>query len=1068
MTRIFSNRKTPGLNRHYYDYDSLLRNNNEQQQKRCRLYLRAMYDATAQEGNRRLFLGIGCLAGQIRKHNSRKSTIIAPLLFVPVSLEYESAGVDYEILWEDIQLNYDGLATLLQLATVDDSESDNPHHLAPEMLIALSAIEQSLSTIHHQQEFLEETFVGNIWRTLQQAIRQLYGIATSQQEFAIDNLRSYLDNEAVFFNTRFFFQADTPSDISIAHGIRNITSQIEQEGDCDNNLLKKLLEGVLEDRSIEIQRNLMPDDEVERAILQLPISLSEPQKQGIRNAWTSEVSYIQGPPGTGKSHTITAILLSAILLGKKVLLVSQKKAAIDIIREKLNRTTRTSTYISDNTILFAGSLPEDRRALKSYIQSYIQSAKNSSVASTSSPALHYSHLINALTDRVYELTNDLHMEVELHHEFYKSTFRFSALHSYFRSTYPDSLITCLAERPGDLSSLVDYLFEIDKRYRNDGALLKKEVLSLKISLRRLLHVLGADADEAKIYQWLALRQFSNIAQYFSRLHEVTLLRSRILARQRSLRPPDELRSEIEQQQTRLKSTTLEYLRTSYEEHLRSSATTSRNNADLFARMLHFRKPNRITRLMQSIDYKNFTDTFRLWTGEIRDIGDYIAFTPELFDLVIVDEASQVNIAEFLPVFYRGRRICIVGDEHQLGLQASGMFTLNRNFERMIWNQQFPALPYEAAKTKNILVSESSILDFIISDNTFAVPKVMLNEHFRSMPQLSHFTSKQFYNGELRIMTEVGNNPLRSCFQMIQVAGQRKDGEKMIPAEVEAAIDIIRGIIRNSLHRTDPQLSSHTFPDDLPTLGIVAFTSDQVQELRERLRDELDTNELARHHVLVGTPEEFQGNERNIIIITPAVDKLHSGAAFYGNVRRFNVATSRATHFTYFIYTALSSQLMHSYRDYIESMQPASGHRRSAFYNEWKFSTDFLTTEFDHNMSECLHRFVEQHSTGNLHLYNAVESCGHHLDFAILNTTTGTCVAIGTEGKTYTNDTGKPYATRHYEQTQVLHRAGWRIVHLPYFRWYNDGRAQHANDPLMAGEVESLYQHLAALLDIEHL
>ena len=45
---------------------------------------------------------------------------------------------------------------------------------------------------------------------------------------------------------------------------------------------------------------------------------------------------LQGPPGTGKSHTITAIMLSAIFLNKKVLLVSQKKAAINVVRDKLN------------------------------------------------------------------------------------------------------------------------------------------------------------------------------------------------------------------------------------------------------------------------------------------------------------------------------------------------------------------------------------------------------------------------------------------------------------------------------------------------------------------------------------------------------------------------------------------------------------------------------------------------------------------------------------------------------------------------------------------------------------
>src|SRR5690606_13556304 len=44
---------------------------------------------------------------------------------------------------------------------------------------------------------------------------------------------------------------------------------------------------------------------------------------------------VQGPPGTGKSHTITAILCDAILRGDSVLVLSDKKEALDVVENKV-------------------------------------------------------------------------------------------------------------------------------------------------------------------------------------------------------------------------------------------------------------------------------------------------------------------------------------------------------------------------------------------------------------------------------------------------------------------------------------------------------------------------------------------------------------------------------------------------------------------------------------------------------------------------------------------------------------------------------------------------------------
>src|SRR5207247_766160 len=82
-------------------------------------------------------------------------------------------------------------------------------------------------------------------------------------------------------------------------------------------------------------RDLLPEQDVRKAVALVPISLSKQQLNAIVRVWMHEVSYVQGPPGTGKSHSITAIMLSALFLKKSVLLVSHKKPAIDVVFDKL-------------------------------------------------------------------------------------------------------------------------------------------------------------------------------------------------------------------------------------------------------------------------------------------------------------------------------------------------------------------------------------------------------------------------------------------------------------------------------------------------------------------------------------------------------------------------------------------------------------------------------------------------------------------------------------------------------------------------------------------------------------
>src|SRR5208282_3407 len=101
-------------------------------------------------------------------------------------------------------------------------------------------------------------------------------------------------------------------------------------------------------------------------------------------------------------------------------------------------------------------------------------------------------------------------------------------------------------------------------------------------------------------------------------------------------------------------------------HVMGKLQDNSEEVQKFRGMIHHANPTLTAQKMQAIDFLGLIEALPLWVGQMRHLGEFLPFEPELFDLVVVDEASQVNIAEIIPAFYRGSRICVVGDDKQLG------------------------------------------------------------------------------------------------------------------------------------------------------------------------------------------------------------------------------------------------------------------------------------------------------------------------------------------------------------------------------------------------------------------
>lgn len=268
----------------------------------------------------------------------------------------------------------------------------------------------------------------------------------------------------------------------------------------------------------------------------------------------------------------------------------------------------------------------------------------------------------------------------------------------------------------------------------------------------------------------------------------------------------------------------------------------------------------------------------VWIMPLYRIAQSLQVDADLFDVVIVDEASQAGLeATFLQ--YLAPKIVVIGDDKQVSPRAVGVdqSQLQGLANQLLYDDRYKA-SWEDPKRSLFDEARMRFGDLIT-----------LVEHRRCVPEIIGFSNRIAYEPDgIRLIPvrQTGSGALEPIEPVFVPDGFiRGERNRINPAEVDAIVDQIEKCL------------SHERYDGL-TFGVVSLTGPhQAKAIEKALMDRLDPREWEARDLRCGTAPDFQGSERDVMFLS-MVAVMEEGRRYAPlvadmYVQQFNVAASRA-------------------------------------------------------------------------------------------------------------------------------------------------------------------------------
>ncbi|MFG2890784.1 AAA domain-containing protein [Streptomyces sp. NPDC048248] len=391
-----------------------------------------------------------------------------------------------------------------------------------------------------------------------------------------------------------------------------------------------------------------------------------------------------------------------------------------------------------------------------------------------------------------------------------------------------------------------------------------------------------------------------------------------------------------------------------------------------------------------------------WVMPIKQVAEMIDPEPDAFDVVIVDEASQVGL-DGLMLLWLAPRIIVVGDDKQCV-----PFYTGGKHDRLneILDSRLPNL---TDWQRDGFSPKSNLYELLSARFS---ETIRLTEHFRCMPEIIKWSSAQFYpDNELVPLRQYGADRLRPL-EIVHVHEGHCEGRRDALVNKPEAERIVAKLQELA---EDEAYAKRSF-------GVIVLRSGHQTRLLENLIDtRIDSTIQERHNIRVGTAEQFQGDERDVILLSLVIDADHIRTMTgLPQGRRFNVAASRARD-QMWLFTSVtpdqlnSRDLRHSLLTYMQAPPELQGTSPSLSV----VSPDEQCEPFDSLFEQRVFRRIKERG---YHVVPQWKVSGKRIDL----------VVVGEAGRLAVECDGSPYHSApdqirdDYERERELRRAGWQF------------------------------------------
>ena len=700
----------------------------------------------------------------------------------------------------------------------------------------------------------------------------------------------------------------------------------------------------------------------------LPCNLS--QEETLERLRREPLTVVTGPPGTGKTQLVVNAVANAWLDGDKVLVTSTNNGAVDVAVQ------RAAEDVSRGLLVRTGN-----REKRAEVPSRITAASNQAATQRGNLAAARAGLKRAVTERTQmmeklarldELDAELLCVVEEQEKLKPALTK--AARTLWADTYPPRL---------PINSR-----RIERRSRR----LLRTWWFRRFRARRFCRRLGcletAPLKQLASWAWIDQRIATIASQLAIGRAERQQLRSAV----------GDIATSVQDTDEKWADASLRAIRVDTAARIISGA----------GRLAAFDKISAHSNLFKRAVGNSFNH-LRGWACTALTAESNFPLESGLFDLVIIDEASQCNLAAVLPLAYRAKRLAVVGDPCQLNPIVSLSDGL---LQEIAVQTGFDDNDLRTRGIHHKFGSAYFAFEFAARPRT----PVLLNEHYRCHPHIARWFNKTFYKGELTVLTDVSDKSQRDrSIGWVDVDGaaeQPSAGSWLNQKEAEQTVKQLRAVIESGYE----------------TVGVVTPFTAQAKLIERIAKEQVDKDCLKKTRFDSGTAHRFQGGEREAILFSSVLspDRARSGARWIEKERNLlNVAVSRARRALIVLGHPLIGDLecptLSSLRAYLQDEVAAN---EGSCTTVAEFRTD--------STSERL--LLDALQLGDLLPYAKLEVEGYELDFALLEQ--GIKLNVEVDGDQHLDARGRQ-RRQDLARDRILTKLGWTVLRIPAWRCHEE-------------------------------